>query len=451
MNFSNCLFTVRASLVLFGMMALFPAAASAQGVAGGSPRPYQGLFGRSTASATASQVLNFTVALDEGYNDDSSPQLGAFVDPTSGPTAGLQTMLTANASYGWRGRTNQFAFNSLSAVAYYNELSKTRSLSHTVGLGFTARLSEKTSFLINQGAAFSPSYLYGLFPSESAVNPGDHIPSAPDYSASTRDTYTYDSSLTMMHNLTRRNRISATADFRYTDYAFESETQRDLRVGGFIGQFSRNIKRSLALSLGYRYRTGDVGFGFEPTTEHGIDATVDYSRPLSATRRAFLALRVGSSAVELPPSMQTLLSAGGRRYQIDTEGSAGYEFSQGWGVRGLFRRGIEYVPTLTAPVFTTGVGANLDGMPMRRLRVTASAAYSNGASIFDRDGAGFTTYTATTRFQYALNRKLAAYAQYLYYFYDFRENRQLAPGMVPYLERNAVRAGFTVWVPVLER
>jgi hypothetical protein len=111
---------------------------------------------------------------------------------------------------------------------------------------------------------------------------------------------------------------------------------------------------------------------------------------------------------------------------------------------------MEYVPALTEPVFSDGVSASIDGTITRRLDLTISGAYTNGESVFQGTSA-FDSYNGDLRLRYALNRTLATYIQYLYYVYDFGGNTRLAAGMAPRLERNAVRAGFMLWLPVVKR
>ena len=53
--------------------------------------------------------------------------------------------------------------------------------------------------------------------------------------------------------------------------------------------------------------------------------------------------------------------------------------------------------------------------------------------------------------RYPLNSVFAVFAEYLYYFYDFRQSAQLAPNVPVGLERNGVRAGLTLRVPILPR
>lgn len=437
---------------VIGLFVVGGEAAFAQTPAGGSSRPYSGLFGGKSSDADSRQSLSFMVSLAEGYNDDTSPQLSTVVDPSAGQAGGLQTMLVANANYSWRGTSAQFAVNSASALAYYNDLSATRNLSHSVGIGFNAVLSQQTTLLVNQAAAYSPSYLYGLFPGDVTVDPGEGVPPAPEYSVQTRETYSYNTSLGLSHSFTRRNRMSLSGDFNYTDYVHESDIQRDMRVAGLRAQFSRNVKRNTVLSAGYRFRNGEIGLGFQPTTEHGVDVGLDHSRPLSATRRAFFSLRLGSSTVEVPLSALSIEApATGRRYLADGQVSFGYQFTRGWQTRAMYRRGMEYIPALTEPVFTDGVSANLDGMITRRADLTMSAGYSSAKSAFDRTASSLETYNGDVRLRYALNRTLAAYVQYIYYVYDFGGNTQLAPGLAPRLERNAVRVGFMLWLPVVQR
>jgi hypothetical protein len=43
------------------------------------------------------------------------------------------------------------------------------------------------------------------------------------------------------------------------------------------------------------------------------------------------------------------------------------------------------------------------------------------------------------------------YGEYQYYYYDLRGTLQLLPGVPPGLNRNSVRIGMTLWVPVVGR
>ncbi len=74
----------------------------------------------------------------------------------------------------------QLAATSGSAWRYYPSES-TGNASHTAAIGLSAQFTKRTSLSVNQTAAYSPSYLYGLFPSVTVPAPGDVVPVAPDY------------------------------------------------------------------------------------------------------------------------------------------------------------------------------------------------------------------------------------------------------------------------------
>jgi len=84
--------------------------------------------------------------------------------------------------------------------------------------------------------------------------------------------------------------------------------------------------------------------------------------------------------------------------------------------------------------------------------MTASAGYSTGVSAFNLNSStAFTTYTGVVRVSRAATRTLSAYAEYLFYYYDFRGSLQLQPGLPPQLQRNVARIGLTWWLPVIGR
>ena len=91
--------------------------------------------------------------------------------------------------------------------------------------------------------------------------------------------------------------------------------------------------------------------------------------------------------------------------------------------------------------------ANVGGLIGRRVDVAMSAGYLSGAIGFrDRN---FDTALASARARVALSQNLALFAQYFYYQYAFDEAVTTRLIVAPELERQGVRIGLTVWVPVL--
>jgi hypothetical protein len=177
--------------------------------------------------------------------------------------------------------------------------------------------------------------------------------------------------------------------------------------------------------------------------ENGVTAGMQVTRPLSATRNLTFGFGLGSSAVDAPDT-GTLLLPGGRQYLATANASAGYDFGRNWNARGTYRRGLEYIAALRAPVFTDGVTLETTGLLSRRTEFRASAAYSTGAPTLGGSIANYTTYTGTVRIQRTLTRASWLYGEYLYYFYDFGSALLVQPGLPTSLERNGVRVGVTL-------
>ena len=108
--------------------------------------------------------------------------------------------------------------------------------------------------------------------------------------------------MTLAHGSNRGSKISARPrEFQRTDFAHQSEVRPDLTIYGLQGRFSHGVARNAGVSVEYRYRTGEFGYAV-PTTEHGVDVGLEYSRPLSVSRRAVFRFDVGSSTLDTPES-----------------------------------------------------------------------------------------------------------------------------------------------------
>jgi hypothetical protein len=421
-----------------------------------SDRAFRGLFA-APVGPPARQTMNLTLTFTEAYDQDVLAEGGA--GPNSGvpSLSGYSSMLTARTEYTRHGRRTQLGITAASDLRYYAPLKTVRSTSGSVGLGVSTSLPGGATWLFNQTVAYSPSYLYGLFPGPPSGNPGGlPSPAAPDYNVNDVASYSYGTSTTLTHGLTKRGSLSISGDFRFTDFLHETVGRTDLTSFGVRGEFSRGVGRNSSAKFGYRLRSGDSGFvSGGSTVEHGLEVGIETARRLSESRRATFRLTLGPSTVNVPaaaigtPAGQPNLQ-NRRLYRVSGDAAVGYQFGRTWQTRATYSRGLEYVPGLTAPVLTGGVTGSVDGLLSRRVDLSISGGYSNGNSALQA-GSSFATYTGDVRLRYALTRTWALYTEYLYYYYDFSGTTQLAPGLPPHLERNGVRAGLTLWLPLLNR
>ncbi len=445
--------TTRIALLAGATVLSSVAAAFAQTVA---PQPSSGaLFGAADVRR-GRNTLDFEWSTVQGYDSNVPAELQT-IAPTETLASGSSTMFLGHMKYRWQGSRVQVEGTSESAFRQYHELEDFSPFSYSGGIGISARLDGRTTLRGHQSVAYSPSYLFGLFPGVETSNLGHAVSVAPDYAVSDSASYSYHSTATLTRELSRRNQVSVSGEFQYTDFLQESTFQRDLDSLSLGVGFSRAVSPNAAIQLGYRYRTGTFGYalGALPqygmsATEHGVNVGLEYARPLSAARRLSLVFNIGSAVMDTPASaVQQSLDT--RLYRVYGDVAASWNLSRSWTTRATYRRGLEYIADLTQPVFVDGFTVEIGGLCTPRVEVLASAMFANGASAITHDAASFDTSSVDTRVRYAITSRLAVYGEYIYYLYDFRDGRLLAPGIPPGFERNSIRAGVTLWVRALRR
>jgi len=441
----------------FAGVAVLALAIPAFSQAVGTFAPAGAVFGRAD-DRRVRQGLDVTLSVVEGYDSDTPPVVGSG-GPTDVVISGPSTMLIGNMQYRWRGSRLQIGATSESVVRNYSRFADASGVSYSAGAGLSARLGGRTTLFANQTAAYSPSYLYLLFPGGDVRDPGDTTSSAPDYTITHTDSYLYGTTLAVSRDLTARSRFSATGELQSTQ--FPRDKSRNQSYQGIRGEYSRGLSKHISVRGGYRYRTGRfwqiTSRTFEESrlsaTEHAVDLGADWSRQLSATRRVTLGLTIGSSVVKTPAT--PVESVPGEQFgqlvakALVAEASGNYAFSTNWAARGSYKRGLEYATPFAQPVFADGFSAELDGLVHPRVEVIAATRYSSGASALYRSALAYDTYGTEIRIRYALARSWAIYGQYFYYFYDLR--RDSLKDWPPGLERNGVRIGLTLWTPAFRR
>ncbi len=409
-----------------------------------------GPAGQGPLDPDAPQRLDVNFGVAEGYDSDVLADLGTIGQ--NQPLGTYYTEFQASGEYQWQGERVQAGASAASTMRYYHELSEFGNVSESAGAGFSAQLAPRTRLFVNGTAAYSPSYLYGLFPTLTQPVPGQAVPDAPGYSVNTQDSFAYGGSGSLTHGLNARSDLVLSTEVSFTNFLHETEFIRDYDNYGVGAAYLRRISRYSALKLSYLYRRGQFGYSLgTETAENGLQVGMELARPLSATRKMTFAFNVGATDVNIPeggPNPQI----SGRFVRATSDASFTYDFRRSWQARAAYRRGVEYLAVLRDPVFTNGASAAIDGLLSRGVLFTAGAAYSSGASALNfGSSSAYTTYTGNVRLSHALTRTLSLYGEYLYYYYDFRGTLQLQPGFPRTLERNAVRVGLTLWVPMTGR
>jgi hypothetical protein len=432
-----------------------PAPALAQG--GDSSRGSTGVFDRKTPDPAARQTLDLTMSLTAAYDSDVSVEAArSIANQLFGPESiAHANQLLGNSTYRWKRRDLEFRASGRSVVRHDRQTNVIRSTGHSAAAGMTTRLPWRSTLMLNQTESYSPAYLYALFPRDAADVAGDAPALAADYDVTSGESLSLGSQATLTRQMSRRTIIALTADRQQTNYL---DPDAGLIVTGWYGvsgRFTRFLGRNTKGTVRYIYRAGnfpdaDGTTWMGTSVEEGMDISMVHDRPFSDTRRLTLEAGVGSSVITIdaPPDKGTRRDPS---YRLTGQLGAAYLFRKTWQASARYRRGVDVVPGITEPVATDGVTARIDGYITRRIDMQVAASYTSGASALSTRGQNFNSYTSNTRLRIALTEPLAMYVEYVYYLYDFRGYPRLVPGTPAALERNGVRAGFTLSTPVLGR
>jgi hypothetical protein len=415
-----------------------------------------------------SQLLDVDLTVVGGYDSDAAQ---APVSPGFGQVqpAGYSAWGTGSLNYMRQFTQVAFQTSASSAVRYLPDFQEFHSVMHTGAVSVRTGLPNRYGLQLRGAAAYSPSYLYGLFPALPSTSDQEPIVDYSDpYDVDQSSSYSATGSVTVDRRMSRRTRVSVVGNFNHTDFSNDTTADslnnnglRDLTVYSFSGRFHRNVTRNNIVSFGYRYSTGTFGY-LQTTAEHRVDVDVNGGHQLSASRRLSFMLRVGGSLVEVPEGLE-VFDVGPTQYRLTADASVTYPISDIGTLRGSYTRGLQYVGGLTRPVFADGFSGEFNGLVLERIGLLVRASRATGQSLVPRDDllaqTGdnlLDTYTGQLRVSYRVTRQLSSYAEYLHYMYDTGGQLgtpliPLAPGLPPDLNRQAIHVGLEWQMPVLRK
>jgi hypothetical protein len=341
----------------------------------------------------------------------------------------------------------QLNVTSGSNVRYYGDLNQVIVTNYSGGVGLSAQLTRWTSLSLNQSAAYAPSLVYGLagLSNDAAASTGYVTPSASNYVLDTKRSFAYATSASLTHNITQRAALMVSSNVRYSVFTVRDPNYPDVRSRDVGGRFSYALNRNLKVRLGYTFRQGQY-VGSPRSTEHNLDIGVDYTLPLSSTRKTTVSFGLGPTVAK--GVVLNVLPEVRRQYRMVGNATLSHQMGRTWSVEGTYRRGMGYIEGLKIPVFTGTYSATAGGFLTRRMDLSFSGGYTTGESALTGTASPFATYSADARLRVALNSTWAAYVEYLFYDYRFSAGIQLPPGVGSGAARHGVRTGVTLRIPM---
>ena len=441
MTFNQLLF-VATCLATAGVPAAF-----AQGAA---PRPPSGgLFAATRPEVPERDKLDLTMKVAQGL--ESSVPVGINSPASSGlESGGLSTLFQAASEYARHGPRLDLRGQASTALKYYRDLDRLDPLSHNAAVSGRIRVPNGTVRL-EQGVAYSPSYLYQLFPIESSAIEGA-IPTNPEYQIVATDSYSYRTTTGLELGSASGTRFSATGNFNRTNFSDEAVARSDHASVDAGVNVARRLSRSKLFDIGYRWRATEYAVD-KTSTEHRATVGVEYSPALSRTRRAAFRLAVMPSWLagsELVPDIVTG-PVESRVFYVGAEASVSFPFRPSWQVAGRYRRSVENLAIFNEPLLTDAARIELTGLLARRVDLSVSGGYAEAARTFDGSAQRLDSYTGHLQVRYALKRGLALSSEYLYYFYDQGRGAALSTGLPTLFEQHSVRFGVVLLVAVRGR
>lgn len=442
--------TVLVALV-FSMLAVDVGSALAQTLQR-PPRSVGGIFGgrRPVPADVSHQELTLTMDFLGGFDDNLSPEgsgSGVSTNPLL-PRESVYAGIAAGEVTYWRGRGPRFFQASGGAqMTTYSELftkplvgGDARVQAANAGLG-------RTGVDVSASAQYRPTFALGAFgPVASAVESGAVPDTDPTTGVSEMSSFLTGLSASADREWTRRQRTGVGYDFN--DRQFTGTRGLDSRRHGARVSHTWEFIRSANARLGYQYSDEAIERaqgGYRPMRAHTADVGVEFRKRFSPTRT--LAFSAGGGANHV----RTRAAADESRLQYTVPSAYGtvrLDMVRTWAVSADVRRSVSVLDGLTAQSFVTHVvSLRAGGRITGDLALAVSVGYAQGRAPAGESGS-FESFNGSLQFDYAVARWCSFVANYVYYDHLLRGVTEVPEGFPRRFERNSIRVGMTVWLPL---
>lgn len=410
-------------------------------------RPYRGIFG-APPDPSSKQALTVTGSVFGAYDDDVfASEAGASTAFLGGGNrSGYYAGASAGLDYSRSGERASLGVSGNVGVNHYIEQDRTSPI-YSTSANLGVKLARRTTLNTSASLVYAPQYRLGLFFSPvsftGAADPFTSV--APDYDLFSLAAYRTSGTVSLGQSIGRRSSLEGSYSISNVNYV---NLDRDYRSQTGGARFNHPLTHNLGMHVGYFYSVADYAGNstLGPRHLHNIDVGVDYGRALSFSRRTRFTFGTGSSII----AGDTGYSSGNSNYSYRLTGNAAltHEMGRSWTAQLAYRRGVDFREGFYAPFLSDGVNASLGGLISRRLRFSSSIDYTVG-TVGVGTSNDFHSQSATAGLEYGLSRTLALFGRYVYYAYDFHSQVALDQRLPRTLDRQGVRVGLTMSLPVI--
>ncbi len=420
---------------LSAALVICASAASAQ--SGRPERPYRGLFGGGVGDV--GQILTVTGSAGAGFSNDLIAEVrgGTAARPGRSWQGGLGAA-SGSVNYSLQGNRVTLSAAGATAARFYPSLVRDFVRGSQVRTSLSLALLPSTSLSAGMSAAHQPHWLGGVVPIEAETE--DQPLNNLDFAAGLESYATYSGSIGLAHRRQLSKRTSLAASYGYRK-AVVPGRQRAFDRQNAGGVLTRAVAQGLHLRGGYSYAHADYGSG-RTSGVHLIDAGVDYSKPLSISRRTTVSFATGSSAIR---------QRGQVRFRLNGSANLRHELGRTWTASAAYSRRVALHDAWDDPVLSDGVSLGVNGLISRRLQFTARASSALGGIGTEENAPIFRTVHGSAALAYAATRFVNFSMTYSYYQHRFGDGALPTLGSPRTLDRQSVRATVSLWAPVFQR
>jgi hypothetical protein len=378
--------------------------------------------------------LDLNLSVHEAVDSTTLSDRVLSVDPVFRHSTGF-TAATASLRFSNSSRGVKFGALGASNVRYFTPAAKSLRADYYGALNVTAPFSNRLTGQASQRISYSPYYVFGDLLQADEVEPDQVL--LTDQGTVPFATYRARTSA----NLAWKPAARTTIDTRYM---LEVVDTTDRMSGAFTQGGNMGLRQRLTeyadLRLGYGYRHSQVGSALRAFDTHDLATGFSYGRPLSSSRRTFVAFDTGASLVV----RQT------RAFFLTGNASLTHQMSRTWATGLTYRRSVSAYAGVSDPYLVDAVSGRLGGRLTRRLMLNVSADVSRGRVAVDIVN-GYTSSYGRARLLYSVNRYLPIFGEYVYYHYRFDRAVGLAAGFPTFVTRHGVRGGLYYSMPLVGR
>jgi hypothetical protein len=326
----------------------------------------------------------------------------------------------------------------VSEYTYYNANVPIKAPLFSGVAGIAKSLGRRAGLDASVSGNYFPRFQMSLLPVATEA-PVDQLAS-PDFGLVADDILSYSANANLSYQLSQRTSIGGGygfSRFMSRDYDYELESQ------AFRGRLTRTLTRYARLQLGYGEQ--EATYTVDRQARHRrrnrvIDAGIQYSRPLSLSRRTQFSFGTGSTAID---------NGTDTRYSLTGHARLSHQLARYWTLSGAYARGLGYIGGFQEPLFSDSIAVSLNGAFGGSVLLSTSAAYAKGVVGY-ASGNDYESFRAMSRVDVPLSRRFSLYGTYFYYEYQLDDSIVLPNGTAAELGRHGVRAGL-VWIIATRR